>query len=830
LILVALFVFVFIGIVLIISLFWRYWRLRRQDAVCLEMIPPAFFDQNPEATEKFFVVLHGLTMPSSWRERFFKSRINLTLEVVSMPRNGIRFIVYLPREYLEPFRQAVQTYMPDVELRIIKDYLSTELPNTARFFFFLLRRHFAYPLNTHTVLKKHDPISYVMSVMSKLEKGELIGMQFVITATRPRAAVRLKDKIISGKADTISTPRARGFFFRACLATIHFTIAMLELMLQLISEIATGRQSHASVQRKKSITSPATQALLASVNAKLSRPLFRADVRAIIAVKEKSLLTQRQRGLMAALATYQVTDYQGLELTSIRGQHYKRWLYRFRLPSIKRTFLSSGELAALYHFPDSRSVKNSDIHKSLSKTLPVPLNMRRRTHNDVVLGENRYQGRVTPIGLTNDERQRHVFIVGGTGNGKTTMIEYGIIQDIRAGKGAALIDPHGDSAQKLLAYIPPKRIKDVVYLNPRDLDRPIGLNLLELSPDLVGSELAHEKELITEAVISVFRKIFEDSVESSAFRIERILRNAIYTALTLEDPTVFTVLRLLTDSTYRRRVVRGLDDERLKRFWQEELGRAGEYQRVKMSAGPITRIERFEHSESARRMLNQVHSTLNFDEILNSGKILICNFSKGQLGEDTAALFGMTVLAKIQLAAWRRDSMPETQRRPFYLYVDEFQNFANQHVIELLSQARKYKVFLALAQQSVFQLKDHSLINTMLDNIGTLIVFRSKSIDTEQLLLPQFRPYLDSGDIGNLPSYDFYAKITATVPQEPMSGRTIRLKRHGNVNRAQEVIQVSREHYGRAYVETSVPTVPVQSVWREVPETRVPRKKIHLGH
>lgn len=188
--------------------------------------------------------------------------------------------------------------------------------------------------------------------------------------------------------------------------------------------------------------------------------------------------------------------------------------------------------------------------------------------------------------------------------------------------------------------------------------------MLELPTNAKGSDLAHEKDLVTEAVISVLRKIFDDNTDSNAYRIERVLRNAIHTAFTVKDATLFTVLRLLTDSTFRKKVTRNLKDESLARFWKEELGKAGDMQRVKISGGPITRIERFERSESAKRILGQAKSTIDFDDIVNSSKILICNFSKGRLGEDTSTLFGTTVLAKLQLAAWRRDNIPEADRTP----------------------------------------------------------------------------------------------------------------------------------------------------------------------
>ena len=246
-----------------------------------------------------------------------------------------------------------------------------------------------------------------------------------------------------------------------------------------------------------------------------------------------------------------------------------------------------------------------------------------------------------------------MYIIGGTGNGKTTMLFYQILQDIRAGNGIAVLDPHGDLAERILRYIPEDRINDVIYLNPDDLAHPIGMNLLELSPDLEGDDLLREKDLITEAAISVLRKIFLED-DSGGHRIEYILRNTIQTALTLEDPTLFTIFELLNDAKYRRKVVKTLEDKNLRDFWNNELGKAGDMQKVKMAAGITAKIGRFLFSASARRMIEQPKSTISFEDILAKQKILICNFSKGLLGEDTSALFGTTVLAKLQTASLRR--------------------------------------------------------------------------------------------------------------------------------------------------------------------------------
>lgn len=392
-----------------------------------------------------------------------------------------------------------------------------------------------------------------------------------------------------------------------------------------------------------------------------------------------------------------------------------------------------------------------------------------------------------------------MYIIGGTGNGKTTMLFYSILQDIQNGNGVAVIDPHGDLAERLLRYIPEERISDVIYMNPDDLAYPLGVNLLELDATLSGDDLLREKDLITEATISVFRKIFSDD-DSGGHRIEYVLRNAIQTALTLENPTLFTIFDLLNDSKFRRRVVKGLQDKNLIDFWTNELGKAGDFQRVKMAAGITAKIGRFLFSASARRMLEQPKSSIKFEDILNDKKIIICNFSKGLLGEDTSALFGTTILSKIQTAVLRRARTAQGERTPFYLYVDEFQNFATSSFAQILSEARKYKLFVTMAEQSTSQQEEQRLVDIILANVGTVVCFRSGSPADERLVLPLFEPHIAEREISNLPAYSFYVRIAAVQPLEPMSGVTVIVGNEGNENIAKRVVMTSRKLHAAIYV------------------------------
>jgi len=238
-------------------------------------------------------------------------------------------------------------------------------------------------------------------------------------------------------------------------------------------------------------------------------------------------------------------------------------------------------------------------------------------------------------------------------------------------------------------------------------------------------------------------------------------------------------------------------------FWKNEFGKAGDMQKVKMSAGITAKIGRFLFSASARQILEQPKSTIDFDDIINSGKILICNLSKGLLGEDTSELFGITVLAKLQLASLRRARIKQAERRTFYLYVDEFQNFATTSFVQMLSESRKYRVFMIMAEQSTSQQSDQQTVNIILANVGTIICFRTGNPQDEQRLLPMFSPYIEPGEISNPPAYNYYARLAAVHAQEPLSGQTLVLEGEGDEATRDRIVKHSRKEFARKQEEVS---------------------------
>lgn len=787
--------------------------LLRRDMVWLEITPPSNVAKTPEATEQLFSVIHGARAARPFKDRLIDRSPVMSFEIVSTRRDGIRYLLQIEKNRSKNMQKVIASYVPDSKVKEVV----REATNVDKVIEFKETGHYVLPLTLTSVLERHDPLSYVTGSMTKLSDGEEVTLQIVTTPLRLREAEILSHKILGNENILQQVGGKRLSLLGHITAMIGKTSSGLT---DLASEVYIGttsgyrdyyysknrdaqQQVHIIKRDRPARTLSAFELeLMETMHRKVTQPLFQVNLRVLVKSTEAAA---HMTALKSALDGYSVQPYQSLKAKAhipiIDSFRHKAAIHR--LPSLTRRsalILASSELASLYHFPANQVSRTDNLITSLSRTLPAPVSLKSGKKLAVMIGENHHHETITPIGLTEEERERHMYIIGGTGNGKTTMLFYEILQDIRAGNGVAVLDPHGDLAERILRYIPEERINDVIYLNPDDLAHPIGMNLLELSPGIADDDLLREKDLITEAAISVLRKLFSED-DIGGHRIEYVLRNTIQTALTLENSTLFTIFELLNDAKYRRKIVKTLEDKNLRDFWNNELGKAGDMQKVKMAAGITAKIGRFLFSASARRMIEQPKSTINFEDILAGRKILICNFSKGLLGEDTSALFGTTVLAKLQTASLRRARIGQGKRTPYYLYVDEFQNFATTSFIQMLSEARKYKLFLTMAEQSTSQQDEQRLVDIILANVGTVVCFRSGSPADERLVLPLFMPFIQQGEIANLPAYSYYVRISAVSAQEPTSGTTVLVEGMGDESTARRVIETSRQFYSKRVEE-----------------------------
>ncbi len=394
-----------------------------------------------------------------------------------------------------------------------------------------------------------------------------------------------------------------------------------------------------------------------------------------------------------------------------------------------------------------------------------------------------YRNQNRKFGIKLDDRRRHMYVVGKTGMGKTTLLENMVLNDIYAGHGLGYVDPHGDTAEKILNYIPANRINDVVYFNPSDMDYPIGFNILEtIRPD--------QKHLVASGLMGVFKKIWPDVWSS---RMEYILNNTILALLDFPGTTLLGINRLLADAEYRRRVVNNTQDPVVKAFWQTEFASYNDKYKQEAVAPIQNKIGQFLSASVIRNIVAQVKSRINIREIMDEKKIFIMNLSKGRIGEDNSRLLGGMLITKIQLSAMERVDTPEAQRKDFFLYVDEFQNFATESFANILSEARKYRLDLTMAHQYMEQLEEEVLA-AVIGNVGTIVTFRVGSSDAE-ILAKEFIPTFVEEDLINLPKFHIYLKLMIDgVASRPFSALTMApiAQATGSM---EKVVRVSRERY-----------------------------------
>ncbi len=815
-----------LGLTAIVFILRKFLTIRKslnETSILLELTPPAFMQKTAYTTQQLFSVIHNLGDRRTFWEKLLGKKIVFSFEIASTLNQGIRYLIRTTPDEVNNVKRSLISYLPQVNVKIANEYLPPQSKVLKSYYSkvveFKLKKHFAYPLQKQEILKEHDPVAYITGMMTKLSPGELISFQIVLSPIQTGKTDHIQRKILNNE-DALGHLNGTPFPW-----PIKFISSLLMLLMKIITSLMgfvawgitdlvnSGRTSSYQTQvprvKPVRILSSFEQETVKSVQEKIDQPLFETSIRLLVLVKDKYEQRERIKGFISSLAVFSVPKYQSFKLKfnflPYIIDRIRLLAFRKRLLSLlfdnSSSWLSVSEVSDLYHFPFQNVTQTENIVKIHSKELPAPLSLKNNSKLDMIFAKNTYGGTTTDIGLTKEEREKHVYMIGATGAGKTTMILSMADKDINDGKGVCVIDPHGDLAKTLIATVPEKRKKDFIYINPDDIKYPIGINLLELTPNLDEDDLLREKELITESVVSLFRKIFSEVWSAHAHRLEYILRNTIQTALTMKNPTIFTVYELLTDPTVQENIIITLEDENLKNFWKYEFGLAGDYQKVKMIGSVTSRIGRFLFSPFAKRMLEQTKSTINFDDILDSGKILICNLAKGSIGEDNTEVMGIMILAKLQLAALKRARISQQKRTPFYLYVDEFQTFATPSFVQMLSEARKYRIFLTIAEQSTSQQKDRNLVNVILANVGTVISFKSANPDDEKLMLLQFEPYVDKGEIANLPKYRFYMKVSADKPEEPFSGETILTDIKEGKKNIESLLQSSRDNWAIKYIK-----------------------------
>lgn len=641
-----------------------------------------------------------------------------------------------------------------------------------------------FPIKTYEKFD-HDPLNAILNAFSKLDKeGEGAAIQFVIKPARGKYEDRYKraiKQIENGKdvEDAID---------------IAFSV-LGEMGKELKKGIKRGFEEfmHGSGNDDDEDTPIGSEAqeAIEQIQEKLDAPIVRTNIRLITSGKNERDATHILSGLESAFNQFENTKGNSLTFSRLSGKNKETALHRFafRLFSADHEVpLNTREISSLFHFPviDSGS---RELQESEARTAPAPLEM---PDEGIVVGINKHRGRDTKVRMTKEDRLRHYYVVGQTGTGKSTLLTNMIKQDIQNGEGCCFIDPHGSDVQDILASVPEERYEDVIYFDPAHTARPMALNMLEYDQNY-----PEQKTFVVNEMLSIFKKLF-DMQKAGGPMFEQYFRNA--TMLVLEDPdsgsTLLEISRVLADKEFREMKLSKSNNPMVNQFWEEVAGKAGGEASLENIVPYITsKFDNFLQNEIMRPIIAQENSSFDFRNIMDEQKILLVNLSKGRLGEINANLLGLILVGKILMAALSRVDVAKSERIPFYLYIDEFQNVTTDSISQILSEARKYGLSLNMAHQFIAQLDD-GIRDSVFGNVGSMAAYRVSSDDAE-FLESQFAPTFKQRDLMNLDNYTFITKMLVNgVPTDPFTVSALPPD-EGNTEIVDKLKRLSYTKFGR---------------------------------
>lgn len=494
--------------------------------------------------------------------------------------------------------------------------------------------------------------------------------------------------------------------------------------------------------------------------------------------------------LVATFALFDAPGKNGFKYSEARDieSFVTAYIMRFFPPEVSSNVLNSVELATIFHFPDQSRTPTSQLERQASKQVDGPRNM---PEDGLLLGYNVFRGIKKEVRLSDDDRRRHMYIVGQTGTGKSTILENLALQDMLSGKGFAFVDPHGDAIESLISMVPAERTEDIVYFNPADMDYPLGLNLFEHSAP-------EQKDFLIQEAINMLYKLYDPQHQGIIGpRYEHWFRNAALTLMADPEGSTFVdIPKVFTDNQYAKQKLQHVTDQTVLDFWNKEMAQTSDYHKSEVLGWFVSKFGAFLSNEMMRNVIGQTKSAFDLREIMDEGKILFVNLSKGKTGELNSKLLGMIFIMQFQAAAMSRANISEDQRKDFTLYVDEFQNFSTDSFSTILSEARKYRLNLIVANQFIGQLTDE-IRDAVFGNVGSIISFRTGATDAD-FLIKQFQPIFDTDDLVKIPNFQAITRLMiSNVPSQPFSMATLPPLGHANPELGSALKRLSAAKYGR---------------------------------
>lgn len=777
--------YVWLPIVLVLAyLTWRNYQqvdaVRSIESTLLIIEVPDSNSQGAAAAEQLFVGLHDILRDSA-ELRSKKIQEHMSFEIVAS-QGVIRFYVWVPKTFQSFIEGHIESQYPSAKIyETSEDYIARErqygVTYTAEMH---MKSGDQLPIKTYTSLET-DPLAGITSTLAKLGEREEIWIQIL---ARP-----LNDTWQENSKRWVSSVK-NGSPFDFLLGGGGELKWLGDLFGALWQPPQGGPSASRSLSQKDA-------AKCSAAETKATKKGYKVRIRVVYLGDSQSQAKLRLQAMNSTFKQFTNTGINGFKLG--HGSFNKEDLSRYK----SRLFIGGGfilnveELASVFHLPHSGlSAPNiawlsqeTEVTEPVPK-LPIITGNQAIDDNISAFGITHANGLTHQFGLLRSDRSRHVYIIGQTGAGKTATLELLALSDIYQQQGYAIIDPHGDFAINNLRFVPASRLQDVVYFNPADTAWPLGFNPLEITnPD--------QKSTISSELIGVFKRMFGDSWGP---RLEYILRYTILALLDRPSATMLDITRMLTDKKFREETLSYCQDAVVLQFWQVEFGRWNEKFQTEAIAPVLNKVGAFTANPVIRNIIGQPKSTFNVREIMDDGKILVVNLSKGLIGEDNAAILGSLLVTKIQLAAMSRSDIPDIQdRKPFYLYVDEFQNFATDSFATILSEARKYGLNLTVANQYTSQMSP-TVRDAVFGNVGSVICFRVSG-DDASLLSKEFEPQFTSSDLVNQDNRHFVSTMVIDGEKIPaFAASTLELPPPQMDNLGQ-IIEYTRQHFAASREE-----------------------------
>ena len=731
----------------------------------------------PTAAEQMFASLHGIIDFTPDVQE------HLSLEMASSS-DGIRFYVYTPAAFKNFVQSQIYAQYPDAEIREAIDYAkSIPAGSFVSATEISLSKEFIFPIKTFRDFEV-DPLSAITSALEDVSEGEQIWLQVLIRPVEDFWQERGHEYVAMVREGVSPvTLNAKDIVIDVGKQIMSLGGTAATNIMRGPQEVVEPRPGSQYVR-----LSAGQELTLKTIENKLSKIGFETKIRLTTIAHSKEAAETKLAGLVSSFKQYSTANVNSFESdpdspsSDILVKQYQERTFPER--EAGNYILTTEELASIYHLPNI-SVQTPTISWTGAKKGEPPLNL--PVSGSTLIGQTLYRDSTTRFGIKRPDRRKHVYIVGKTGTGKSTILKNMIIQDMRAGEGVAVLDPHGQLIEELLDFVPENRIDDVVMFNPADSDNPVALNMLEMVDP-------KQKTLMADTLVDVFKKYFADSWGP---RLEYILKNCILTLLEVPNTSLLSIIRLLTDRDYRKHIVGMIQDPQMKSFWNNEFAKMERNERLITEAiSPIqNKVGQFLNSELIRNIVGQPKSSIKVDEIINSGKIFFVDLSTGRIGANNASLLGAMIVSQLQFAAMRRVDIPESERRDFFLYADEFQNFATDSFAVVLSEARKYRLDLVLTHQYIEQMPE-AVKDAVFGNIGTLICFTVGPTDAH-FLEREFEPVFTQNDLINLGRYEMYLKLQIDDTQShPFSAVSLPPSSDA-VHTKDRAISASRTKYSR---------------------------------